>query len=74
VQIQGRIKDKMDKEQMEKEAMKQILSGRIENPYTKPFMKVARKVREYVRKGKEVPIELKAELKFLEDEESAWKL
>ena len=64
----------LQKEQLEKEAMKMILSGRIDNPYTKDADRVARKIRKLKKENKKIPMELEEEYNALSDLESNWKL
>ena len=57
-----------------KQAMKEILSGRINNPYLKKLKNIAKKYRKLTKQNKEIPKELEKEYKFWLNKASKWKL
>ena len=58
----------------EKEAMQQILSGRIENPYLKGLADIRKRMRKYTKKGEKVPKELEDKLNAQIERLCNWKL
>ena len=58
----------------EKEAMQQILSGRIENPYIDGMKDIQKRMRKYVKKGEKVPKELEEEYNAQIEKLCAWKI
>ena len=62
----------MDKE--EKEAMKQILSGRIDNPYLTGMNDIQKRMRKYIKKNEKVPKELEEEWNVQMKKLCDWKI
>ena len=58
----------------EKQAMKQILSGKINNPYMGGMKDIERRIRKHTKKGEEVPKELEEEFNVQLDKLCNWKL
>ena len=64
----------MKTKEEELKAMRQILSGRIDNPYLKGLNIICKEIRKYIKKNQEVPKDLEKAYKIQLDKCCKWKL